>query len=226
MKKGHTVLPVFKKLKLKSHVLSPIRIDCDVVESYRKAYEHVLPPRYSECSQYSERAQAKPASRQKPQAKRESVRSVVRRVSKNSLAEDRSRSVLSHIQVKIDQVDVVSGDGLSKCTPDQEYNSDMNTGKSSEDKLRVGAHHQEEFSQQSTKMNSHREVDKESLISIRKSREIRAKRHSLAIESEQCLEPQPPKRRAPSELNMLATQSSSSDLYDTVKSNISKRHSS
>jgi hypothetical protein len=132
--------------------------------------------------------------------------------------------VLSHIQVKIDQVDVLSGDGGSKCTPDQEYNSA--TGKSSEDKLRVGGHHQEEFSQQSTKMNSHREVDKESLISIRKSREIRAKRHSLAIESEQCLEPQAPKRRAPSELNMLATQSSSSDLYDTVKSNISKRHCS
>ena len=123
-------------------------------------------------------------------------------------------------------MDVLSGDGLSKCTPDQDLNSDMNTGKSSEDKLRVGGHHQEESSQQSTKMNSHREVDKESLISIRKSREIRAKRHSLAIESEQCLEPQPPKRRAPSELTMLASQSSCSDLYDIVKSNISKRHSS
>jgi hypothetical protein len=91
--------------------------------------------------------------------------------------------------VKIDQVDALSGDGLSKSTPDQDFISDLKTGKSSEDKLRVGGHHQEEFSQQSTKMNSHREVDKESLISMRKSREIRAKRHSLAIESEQCLEP-------------------------------------
>jgi hypothetical protein len=97
--------------------------------------------------------------------------------------------VLSHIEVKIDQVDVLSGDGMSKSTPDQDFNSDMNTGKSSEDKLRVGGRHQDEFSQQSTKMNSHREVEKESLISLRKSREIRAKRHSLAIESEHCLEP-------------------------------------
>jgi hypothetical protein len=67
--KGHpfdTVLPVLKKLNLKSHVLSPILRDFEVADSYRKAYEHVLPPRYSECTQYSERAQAKPLMTQKP----------------------------------------------------------------------------------------------------------------------------------------------------------------
>ena len=46
---------------------------------------------------------------------------------------------------------------------------------------------------------------------MRNTREIKSKRHSLGLEYDSYLEPEVPKRKAPSEMNIYATRNSSSD---------------